>query len=268
MKHTYLNFTNSLFQVVCFLLCFPLYAQLSVSPQELIFDGIKNNTIGPKSVIIQNTGTSDVEITSFQFAGTNHNKFSTSTSPQTLTQGQTLIVEVTFNPNSSDVGYFEAVLNLNTSTLPQVQVGVYGLSTNGLEGANEPTLNNVLKTLGYNITIGWSNLEGGTQTTLKGDEVSTRFFEKISAGATVNILPVGRYSPAESLPFGYYTKVNATPSLHQVHTIKLYFLAWNQGLLLLTLVMIDLAFIFTLIFLGEPTIQKMHSIILKIASVV
>ena len=189
--------------------------QISVSTDELIFDGVRNTVIGPKSFTVENTGIQDLIITSFQFSGTNPGKFNTTATPQTLTPGQILVIDVNFVPGSR-LGDISAVLNINTNdpVVPQAQVGLYGLSTRGLGGSNEPPLQDVVLTLGYNIDVGWTNLGGGTESTLKGEEVKVHLFEKAGTG-DVTIIPVARYSPIESGPFGYYVYDNSGSSIIQ-----------------------------------------------------
>jgi hypothetical protein len=82
------------------------------------------------------------------------------------------------------------------------------MSLNGYEGSNEPPLQTVVNTLGYKINVGWTNLSGGIQTSMKGEEVPVQFFEKAGDGP-VSITPVARYSPNQELPFGFYTNNGA-----------------------------------------------------------
>lgn len=52
--------------------------------------------------------------------------------------------------------------------------------------------------------MGWTGLTTTTEPTLQGDEV--QFSQWIQAtDEPVTITPVGRYSPAEELPFGWFT---------------------------------------------------------------
>ena len=105
------------------------------------------------------------------------------------------------------------------------QIGLYGLSQNYYEGNGEPPLDWVVETLGYNIDVGGTGLiinpSAPTTPNAIGDEVLVPLFEKAGNGV-VTILPVARYSPNESLPFGWYTWDGSNdPVLNQVDAINL-----------------------------------------------
>jgi chitodextrinase len=197
-----------------------LAPQIDVSSNELIFDGVKNNVIGSKTVWIKNTGNSSLQIQSLVINGTNADKFDVITSPFSLNPNDSSSIAVNFVPGGT-VGALSANLQINSNAQNQasINVGLYGLSTNGLEGGNEPFLQNVVNTLGYGINVGWNGLADGTQTTFKGEEVPYQFFKKANTGS-VGIIPVARYSPAEELPFGYYTRNGNQITTHQVGVLS------------------------------------------------
>ncbi|NJK82442.1 MAG: hypothetical protein HC912_00085 [Saprospiraceae bacterium] len=195
--------------------------QIEITPSELVFDGLKGNTIGPKSVTVQNIGGDALTITGVNISGTNADKFTTIATPITLGIGESTIVQSNFVPNGT-LGYLNASLDFVSNDLanPTKTVGLYGLSKNGLEGNNEPTLHNVVQTLGYGINVGWTSpLAIGTSPLPLGDEVLEPLFQKAGIGE-VTILPVARYSPVHKIFFGYYENQGGTPLRTEVGELQ------------------------------------------------
>ncbi|QNF34067.1 putative Ig domain-containing protein [Adhaeribacter swui] len=203
-------------------------AMIVVSNEELVFDALKNTTV-TKRLTVTNTGTSTLNLGSVAVGGTNADKFSVQAitlegepTGTTLAPEETKTYQIAFTPgNLSVVSTFEAALTINSNAVnsPALKVGLYAMSLNGYEGNNEPPLQTVVNTLGYNINVGWTNLAGGIQTTMKGEEVPVQLFEK-SGNGPVTITPVARYSPNQELPFGYYTKNNNAPVRSTVGTLS------------------------------------------------
>ena len=201
------------------------FAKIGVDNLELIFDGLKNNTVS-KRVTITNTGTEPLHIETIRISGTNAGNFSY----QIVTEGpdtgniiepdNSKIIQVSFTP-AGQVATFSAALEIasNAANTPALSVGLYAISLNGLEGNNEPPLQQVVNTLGFPINVGWTKLADGTSATLKGEEVAMQLFEKAAAGE-VTIIPVARYSPNQELPFGFYTNNNNKPERTVVGTLS------------------------------------------------
>lgn len=187
-------------------------AQIAANKTELVFDAVKNTTTDPLSVTLTNTGTKTLNVQGITITGTNAAAFALAngtTTAFTLTPQQSATVNVVFAPGST-LGNLSASLTINSDAgnQPALAVGLYGLSVNGLEGGNEPPLQTVVNTLGFGVNVGWTTLADGTAATLKGDEVAVPLFEKAGDG-NVTIVPVARYSPNQSLPFGFYTNTNS-----------------------------------------------------------
>ncbi|PSR55472.1 hypothetical protein AHMF7605_19150 [Adhaeribacter arboris] len=203
-------------------------ATIAVSNAELVFDALKNTTV-TKRLTITNTGTSTLNLGTITIGGVNASNFAVQTltmenepTGNSLAPDETKTLQVAFAPgNLSVVSTFNAALTINSNAVnaPALNVGLYAMSLNGYEGNNEPPLQTVVNTLGYNINVGWNTLAGGIQTTLKGEEVAVQLFEKAGEGQ-VTITPVARYSPNQELPFGYYTKNNNTPVRSSVGTLS------------------------------------------------
>lgn len=98
-------------------------------------------------------------------------------------------------------------------------MGLYGLSAKGEQGSNEPTLHQIVQTLGYKINVGGTGLILSTSAAPIGDEVLVPLFQKAGSG-TVKIKPVARYSPDDLLPFGYYTLSDSKPVHHQMAVVN------------------------------------------------
>ncbi len=197
--------------------------KLSTSPAELVFSAVRNTSTADQTVTVTNTGQSPLVISSVSVAGTNASSFTVSGTPQTLAIGGTASFTARFNPpTASTTGQQSAVMRIvsDDATRPTYDLGLFGLATPGEQGNNEPTLNDVVKTLGRNINVGGTGLILGTSQTLIGDEVSAPLFVK-SGTAPVTIKPVARYSPDELLPFGWYTNPAGDPVLNEVATIAL-----------------------------------------------
>ena len=121
-----------------------------------------------------------------------------------------------FTPAIDFVGIAKANLVIQTASEKSIhKINLTGLSTNGLEGENEPPLQTVADALGYKINIGWTTLANNSLPQLQGDEIPYSFFQKAGNG-NVDILPVARYSPDFELPFGYYIDSASSPKKMQV----------------------------------------------------
>jgi hypothetical protein len=192
---------------------------ISVNKDELILSGVKTGAYS-SNITLKNEGTAPLSLGSLTLTGPHANLFSYQFVDEgqpvggDIEPGQSRIVRVTFTPAGA-IGPFNATLNLvtNAANSPTLALGLYGLSTNGLEGLNEPPLAWVVQTLGYQVNVGWTGLTPATDpigAQPKGEEVLVPLFEKAGDG-NVTITPVARYSPNQVLPFGFYTKSGSTP---------------------------------------------------------
>ncbi|WP_439481413.1 PKD domain-containing protein [Cyclobacterium plantarum] len=191
-----------------------LKPELVAEPDELLFE-TTNNTAGDqsqsKSVLLTNEGNESLTITGVAVAGAFADQYDlvTPAGSITLEPGEDVTYTVTYAPdlNNSNLGYQEAVLEIATDNpdQPIFEVGLHALKKTGYEGGNEPPLQDVVDALGIGIDVGWTSLSDGTQAVLKGEEVLVQQWVKAGPGQ-VNITPVGRYSPNEGIPFGWYTR--------------------------------------------------------------
>ncbi len=211
-----------------------LQAQEIDGPVEKIFSGVKSTTSAAQPIVLRNTGTVTLRISSVSLVGTHPSSFglvSPPSTPRTLAPGSSVTYNVVFKPGSN-VGIRSAVFRVLSDAVdePTLNVGLYGLSANGEQGSNEPTLNNIVKTLGYNINVGGTTLVLPTSPEPIGDEVLVPLFVKAGAGP-VTMVPVARYSPDDLLDLGYYTRSGATLTRTRVATVALnYEQSLNPGL--------------------------------------
>ncbi len=194
---------------------------LEPASQELVFSAVQGETGGNQTVTVTNVGDASLTLTEAQLTGTDAQDFTLapSSTPLTLMPGEQAQFGLAFAPRAGVTGSLSAALTLTLEDAEDVQVGLYGLSSEGMGGDKEPPLQAVVDTLGYAIDVGGSQLELGTNPQPIGDEVAAPLFQKVGPGP-VTMTAVARYSPAETLPFGYYTLQNGRPVLHQVGALS------------------------------------------------
>jgi PKD repeat protein len=200
-----------------------LAPKISAKPQELIFEVTANgegNTTDTRMIEISNIGNEVLNISSAVFSGEFAGQFS-SIEPDgsvAISPGQKLNYSITYSPvlDNTNLGYQQAVLVLNSDSpsQPEFSIGLHALKKRGFEGSEEPTLHEIVQTLGIGIDVGWTSQTTNTNPDPLGEEVLVQQWIKAGPGS-VKIKPVGRYSPAELLPFGWYT-VKDEVELNQV----------------------------------------------------
>ncbi|MGB3776423.1 MAG: hypothetical protein WA951_14285, partial [Leeuwenhoekiella sp.] len=187
--------------------------EITSNVNELIFETVINNQgakTQTKEITISNSGLSDLEISSISLQGNFANQFNDLgvNGQQIVAPGQSFTFSVTYAPdqNTNNLGYQDAeiVFTNNSPDEPNFSIGLFGLKKQGYEGDFEPALQDIVNTLGLGIDVGWTGLTTTTDAQLQGDEI--QFSQWIQAtDAPVTITPVGRYSPSEELPFGWFT---------------------------------------------------------------
>ncbi|TGO06704.1 Fibronectin type III domain protein [Serinibacter arcticus] len=200
-------------------------ATVKVSKDELVLSAAKSNAgnasaaqkTDVESFTITNSSTESVALTG-SITGTNAAEFTVVGSlPTTLAAGASATVQVRFTPGTT-IGERSARLTL-VGGKTTINLGLYGLSTNGIEGGNEPPLNSVLGTLGYEINIGWTNLEVGMNPAAIGEEVLEPLFVRSGTGP-VSWKPLAHYAPPENIPFGWYTGDGTAADRRQLGAIN------------------------------------------------
>ncbi|WP_200974955.1 hypothetical protein [Echinicola sp. 20G] len=198
---------------ILFLLCYSPFAigQELADNKEIIFSAIKGNSSKEKIIYIDQENVKSTEL-DFEISGEDASYFQVdSILPSKLI--------VSFRPDSSFVGIAHARFKVGNRGGDAKYYQLRGLSTKALEGENEPPLAEVLKTLGLGTDIGWSSLANHIEPDLEGEELAVNKFKKAKPGV-VEMIPVARYSPAFTLPFGYYFLDNIEPQLQEVGILE------------------------------------------------
>ncbi|NJB86504.1 hypothetical protein GGR26_002272 [Lewinella marina] len=185
---------------------------LVAAPGELLFEttvnteGVQTMT---KTVSVTNQGRRPLSIIGVALAGPFADQFSVAgPTAQTLAPAAAQTYTITYAPDltASDLGHQPASLVITTDVEGEapLTIGLHGLKKAGYEGNQEPALQSIVDVLGYGIDVGWTTLAHHTLVDPQGDEAIAPIFEAAAPGP-VTLRPLARYSPAESLPFGYYT---------------------------------------------------------------
>ncbi len=187
--------------------------KIAASPKELIFEMTVNNegeNTDTQTVEVSNDGNEVLNISSASITGDFAAQFD-AVQPAgaiAINPGDSQIYTVTYAPilDGSDLGYQEAALTLESDATenPTFSIGLHALKKAGFEGGEEPHFQDVVDALGIGIDVGWTSLGSSTAPAPVGDEVEVERWVK-ATDAPINVTPVGRYSPAEELPFGWYT---------------------------------------------------------------
>ncbi len=176
--------------------------RLAMTPDELVFSGVRATAISPQTLVATNIGGAPVQLASAMVTGAPFTFVTSPPLPATLGPGQAASFAVTFAPSATALGYLAGRLTLATS-VGTLDAGLYGLATKGEQGTNEPPLAACVAALGYGVDVGGTGLLLGTGAAPIGDEVIHPLFRKADAGQ-VTLRAVARYSPNETLPFGWY----------------------------------------------------------------
>lgn len=204
-------------------------ADAAANISELIFTAVQNTTSPAQAVTITNTGAGSIDLTAAQLIGTNPTAFTLTNPPGgsiPLAPGASTTFNIAFNPPAGANGvHLSAALRVTTSDAitPTLDVGLHGLSLQGLEGGNEPGLQAVVNTLGYAVNVGGNGLvirPLPENLTPLGDEINIQLFQRANPGP-VSMIALARFSPAEALPFGYYFPDGTNiPPLIEVNRIQ------------------------------------------------
>ena len=178
---------------------------------ELIFSGEAGNTSAAQPVGFKNTGNAPLVLHTLQLSGPDAGAFElvAPSLPITLSPGSSAEATVSFAPPASGTKRATLQLGSNDDEYGLVEIGLYGLGSRSTGGEDEPSLQQVVDTLGYRVAVGENTLsaaEGG----LVGDEIDAPLFERAGSGpVTLNV--VARYGPDEILPYGFFTLGSGAP---------------------------------------------------------
>ncbi|WP_144268104.1 PA14 domain-containing protein [Demequina sp. NBRC 110055] len=188
-------------------------AKVTSNKDELVFSAVRaGGTIDASTTAAHRTDAESITVTNesseaqslaASIGGTNAAEFAIEgTVPASLAPGASATFTVRFTPNST-AGEKAAQLVLATAS-SSVTVPLFGLAMFGIQGGNEPTLDQVLGTLGYEVNVGWTTLAGGMDPAARGDEVLEPLFTKSGTGP-VTWKALAHYAPPDTVSFGWYT---------------------------------------------------------------
>jgi hypothetical protein len=203
---------------------------------RVVVTGVRGTaTPAAQSVItLHNAGASAEQVTSLSMSGADASLFQVTTAvPATIMPGADLQVTVDMTTTGASLpamppgpAPYNSGSNLLTATLTatlasgSVQASVYGLLL--VQDNYEPTLGQILTTLGYALNVGqaednWNPNTSMLAADLPGveantDEVAAPSFVKATATGSVTMRVVARFSPVGILPYGWYPAASATPA--------------------------------------------------------
>lgn len=189
-------------------------------PGELVFSSVQGTASPLQSVTLYSVGDAPVELENITISGPDAASFALTGVNSTLTLGasQTSTLPISFNPLGTGVKHATLSFATNVSGKETVTLELYGLGTLGEQGENEPTLQDVVSTLGYNIDVGGDSLTIGKDPKPVGDEITNSFFTKAGDGP-VELQVVARFGPEEEMPFGFFTFGEVEPEPVEVGRI-------------------------------------------------
>lgn len=183
---------------------------LQVTPLEAVFSAVRGTPGTEENVAVRNNGSEPIEVATVEIVGRDPTVFKITSGadklPISLVPGSQVSVSVVFSPPvDATPGVHRAMLRVlvgpNREEGPPVDLS--GLVMAGKGGEKEPSLQQILEALGFQVDVG-ADLKLGTDPTPLGDEVKVSRFRRANAG-NISIYPVARFSANERLPYGYYT---------------------------------------------------------------
>ncbi|MDT7827289.1 malectin domain-containing carbohydrate-binding protein [Pricia sp. S334] len=197
---------------------------IAATPEELIFEMTVNNdgdNTDTKTVEVTNDGNEVLNISNVSITGDSAAQFEPvqPAGALVINPDESQVFTVTYTPalDNTNLGYQEAALTIASDDPenPSFSIGLHALKKAGFEGGEEPALQDVVDALGIGIDVGWTGLTNGTNPNPVGDESEVELWVK-ATDAPINVTPVGRYSPGETLPFGWYTNDNGIVVTNEV----------------------------------------------------
>jgi hypothetical protein len=188
---------------------------LEVTPLELHFSGVRGVAGGSESIAIKNAGSQDAQVSEIRVVGDNASTFKVLGAPLlpvVLPPGKSFSFSVGFEPAAdADPSVHHArVRIIRTEDDDGPPCDLTGLVTRGAATADEPTLQQILEALGYDVDVGSKELKLPAKPSLLGDEVKSPLFLRAKPG-TVGYYLIARYTADEISSFGYYFVARGRP---------------------------------------------------------
>jgi len=203
-------------------------SRLKTVTKRVIFSTAQNETRPDRTVRVRNIGGATLTVSSMTITGANLTRFAVEDPDAadgfTLAPGAFRVVPLSFTPLTDGFGRYAATLETDSNDpgSPTTFTTLKGLHAMGFEEANEPTLFNVLSTLGFEPHgLPMTNLNPNLT---YEDEVNTTYFRPSKAHGRVAFIPMGRYSTIVSgncCPAGWFERV-PTKTKHRLQN-------WSGG---------------------------------------
>jgi hypothetical protein len=196
-----------------------VHEPLEVTPLELHFSGLRGATGASESVTVKNTGNEPDQVSDLRVVGADAATFkilNTPLLPLILPPGRSFSFSVGFEPaGNAEPGVHHARVRLvRTEDDDGPPCDLTGLVTGGKRPADEPTLQQILEALGYDVDVGSKVLKSPAAPPVLGDEIAAPLFQRAKPGS-VGYYLIARYAGDEASSFGYYLvdgkKVSAKP---------------------------------------------------------
>jgi len=188
---------------------------LEVTPLELHFSGLRGVTKASESVAIKNAGSEAAQVSEIRVVGTDAGTFqilNVPLLPVVLQSGTSFSFLVGFEPTAdAEPGVHHARVRIvRTEDDDGPPCDLTGLVTRGTGASDEPSLQQILEALGYDVDVGSKTLKLPAEPSPLGDEIKAPLFQRAKPGS-VGFYLIARYTGGEASSFGYYLVENNKP---------------------------------------------------------
>nr|MDQ3393887.1 malectin domain-containing carbohydrate-binding protein [Bacteroidota bacterium] len=180
-------------------------SKIEVDKNKLFFSSIKENPSGIETVTIKNLGASSllVEPRILDDANKAFKVINSNEEILEIAPNEAITLKIQYISLYSGITKSLLVLKSNDPESELISIDLYGLSSEGQDESQEPSLKEIVQALGFNVDIGFSGQYSDQQIYPIGDEILLQSFIKANEGP-VKLELVARYSPAEAITFGYF----------------------------------------------------------------
>ncbi len=191
---------------------------LEVTPLELHFSGLRGATKASDSIAIKNDSNEAVQVSDIRVIGEQAETFRLSELPLlplVLPPASSVSFSVVFQPRAdAKPGVHHArVRIIRTEDDDGPPCDLTGLVAKGKSAADEPTLQQILESLGYDVDVGSTTLNVPVEKV--GDEIAAPTFVRAKPG-NVGFYLVARYTVDEDSTFGTYSMAGGRPATKSI----------------------------------------------------
>ena len=189
-----------------------------ISPQDylglgsrMIFSTVNYTTQPTQNLTLRNTSTTTpLQVTGLTISGTNPNAFKLVAGQATnfsIPANSTRTVGVQFTPTVVESNQAQLAIATNQAGSPPAIVTLGGMNARNFEDVQEPSLQAIFNTFGYNINAGVSdeatNFISKSAASM-GDEILSPYFKRADATKPVNLYPLANYSGRSTFAKGAF----------------------------------------------------------------